>query len=749
MLYLRQPDRSKEQRVYHTWRVHLPRAGRFDVSQATAWFASLHPLLLDSDATLTAEFRSQEHELQLRITAPAAFEAALKGQLAAWFPGAGLEHVADDVTPSISVEQPLTVGSSEILPINLAVDGSTDPLLGVVGAMTETSIPCGLRVTCRREPQGWADWSRAALRALQAGQVITPRALPLWRQLLTELAEHVVGRPLSTSTQHPMPPGAREAAAEKAQAVVLEASVSVWAQDASEGDAKATTASLAALVTRAFRNAGGNALTIAGQMQRFTSEDAASETTAFTAFSVAELASLFHLPTSQHPLVSTSPARQVPLEPIYSIEQPVPASGAVVLGEAITREGARPFGLGIAERRMHLYVVGKTGTGKSTLLANLAKQDLEQGAGLALIDPHGDLAERVLALVPPHRAGDLLYFNAADTDFPVGFNLLASSSPSQRPLIASGVVGVFKKLYGESWGPRLEHFLRNAVLTLLESPSPSLLLLPRLLTDTPFRRRLLIRVRDPLLRSFFMQEYEQYDARFRAEAISPILNKVGQFLASPVVRHIVGQRGAGFDLRRLMDSRGIFIANLASGRIGEDNCDLLGGLLVAGFQLAAMSRANQREEERHDFQLLVDEFQHFANDAFSSILSEARKYRLSLTLSHQYLDQLPPGISDAIFGNVGSLCVFRVGAGDTVRLVRELAPSFDGQDLVHLPNHHFCARINRQGEPIPPFSARSLPPPREHSALSPLIERSRRRWARSRAEVELEIADLWEGRIDP
>jgi hypothetical protein len=271
-------------------------------------------------------------------------------------------------------------------------------------------------------------------------------------------------------------------------------------------------------------------------------------------------------------------------------------------------------------------------------------------------------------------------------------------------------------------------------------------LLPRLLTDRGFRRQVVHQARDPVIRTFFAEEFEKYDARWRAEAISPILNKVGQFLASPLVRNIVGQTRPGLEVRALMDEGGILIANLAAGKIGEDNAALLGGLLVVAFQLAAMGRAEQSEEERRDFYLLVDEFQRFSNDAFATILAEARKHRLALTLSHQYLDQVPPPITDAVLGNVGTLSVFRVGAPDTTRLVRELAPAFDGQDLVHLPNYRFCVRITRIGETLPAFSARTSLQPDGRRDLRPVIDASRRRWARARSQVELDLADLWEGR---
>jgi hypothetical protein len=463
--------------------------------------------------------------------------------------------------------------------------------------------------------------------------------------------------------------------------------------------------------------------------------------------SAGELASLFHVPAAGHPLLPSASSRRV-APPLRLTVAAAEDLAMTRLGEALAPGEPIPFGLGREERRLHAYVTGKTGTGKSTLLATTIQQDLAAGRGVGLIDPHGDLAERLLTLVPPERDQQVLYFNPADTAYPVGFNLLGATLPAERPLVASGVIAVFKKLHQEFWGPRLEHILRQAVLTLLETPSPTLLLLPRLLTDRGYREHALRFVRDPVLSHFFREEFERYDPRWRAEAIAPILNKVGPLLATPLTRHIIGQSQPGFSLRQVMDEGGIFIANLASGRIGEDNAALLGGLLVAGFQLAAMARADQREAARRDFYLVVDEFQHFANDAFALIFSEARKYRLSLTLSHQYLGQLTPAMSEAVLGNVGSLAVFRVGAPDAARLVKELAPSFDLQDLVYLPNHQFCARLTQAGETLPAFSARTLPLPAPARDPAPLIARSRQRWGRPRTAVEMEIADLWEGRLD-
>jgi len=737
------PGRSPDVAI-GSWEIVIPRDARFGVAQAQAWFESLKPLFTPG-ATASIELCNHSRRLCLRLTAPHSWEQVLRGQTAAWFPEARLQPVAEQSSTLPVAIQVMATTKPEILPIRLGAETEIDPLLGLIGALTHAPNDCGFRLAWRAEPREWRRWSRDALLALSTGRRVLPRRWPTWLRVGVDLALSVYADAFSVKPSEASK-ATVDVASTKMSAPVFEAHLALWATGPTSEAAQHQVQQLAAYLTQSLHDPIANTLAPVGapMVSRPHQPDRAIGP-AWRVYTSAELASLVHLPNSVHPLVPTETGRLVPPSTELLNGGDRRDAHLTWLGEALTRERPEPFGLQAEERRLHLYVVGKTGTGKSTFLTNIAHQDLERGHGLGLIDPHGDLAERVLALVPPSRHHDVLYFNAADATYPVGFNPLATRTLAERPLIASGVVGVFKKLYGDSWGPRLEHFLRNAVLALLESPSPSLLLLPRLLNDKAYRQHLLIYVRDPLLRTFFLEEYERYDPRWRAEAISPILNKVGQFLSSPVVRHIVGQSGSGFNLRELMDRRGIFIANLASGRIGEDNCSLLGGLLVTAFQLAAMSRANIPEGERQDFYLLVDEFQHFANDAFGTILSEARKYRLALTLSHQYLDQVPPTISDAVFGNVGSLAAFRVGAGDVARLGREFAPAFDGQDLVHLPNYHFCARLARPSGSLPAFSARTIPAPSGINDPQTLIDLSRRRWARPRSEVAAEIERTWLG----
>jgi hypothetical protein len=371
---------------------------------------------------------------------------------------------------------------------------------------------------------------------------------------------------------------------------------------------------------------------------------------------------------------------------------------------------------------------------------------IRAGRGLALIDPHGDLAEAIIETVPGHRTNEVVLFDAGDRDYPLSYNVLSCKEADQRGLVASAVVSAFKKLYGDSWGPRLEHIFRNALLALLEVPGTSLLSLQRLLGDTQYRKDLTGRVHDPVVRTFWDREFATWKPQYRAEAVAPIQNKIGQFLSMPILRAIVGQSRSSLDLRRVMDDGQILIVNLSKGRIGEDGSTLLGSLLVSGIQLAAMSRADVPEKQRRDFSLYVDEFQNFATDSFATILSEARKYRLSLILANQYLAQMEEATAAAVFGNVGSLLVFQVGATDAEALAEQLGGDATPQDLMALPKYRAYARLLVDGMPSRPFSIETLPPPRhnEDRMRSEIIRRtSRHRYTRPAAQVEAEIREAF------
>lgn len=399
--------------------------------------------------------------------------------------------------------------------------------------------------------------------------------------------------------------------------------------------------------------------------------------------------------------------------------------------------GKSLFGIHPNDARHHCYIIGKTGSGKTTLLRNLILQHIALGHGVGLIDPHGDLAEDLLDHIPPRRADDLVYFHPGDLEFPIGLNVLANVPPDERNLVASGIVGAFRSIWPDSWGPRLEYILHNAIAALTECPNTSLLGVNRLLTDVAYRAWVVQQVTDPFVREFWEVEFESYDPRFRREAIAPIQNKIGQFLQSPALRNILGQVSSKVSIPFMMDNRRIFIANLSKGQLGHDKANLLGSLLVTQFQLAAMARTKQPEHERNDFHLFVDEFQNFTTDAFAAMLAEARKYRLCLTLSHQYIGQVSLPVRQAVFGNVGTLISFRVGHADGDALHDEFGEEFHPRQFVDLEKFETLVSLHESDGSQAPFRASTLPPLQmRHERKHKLIARSRERFATPRKVIE-------------
>jgi len=412
-------------------------------------------------------------------------------------------------------------------------------------------------------------------------------------------------------------------------------------------------------------------------------------------------------------------------------------SQQLVLGARISGEFAT---LDAEERRRHLYLVGQTGTGKSTLLLNLIAQDLAAGEGLALLDPHGDLAEAVLMHVPKGRTNRFVYVNPADAERPIGFNPLSAVPEELKPIVADGVVSAFRHVWPESWGPRLDYILTNAIRALLDVPGATLLMLPRLLIDEPFRIRLIEQhVRDPMVRSFWLTEYAGYGDHFRAEAISPIQNKIGKALIEPRLRNMLAQPSNTITLRRLMDEGALVICNLSKGRLGEGVAHLLGALLTTAIAQAALSRADIPISKRRVFHLYADEFQSFATESFALVLSEARKYGLTLTVAHQYLEQLPDRLRAAVFGNVGSILACRTGAADAPMLAAQIGLGGDDA-LLDLPNFAAWARLLKGGVPTSPLRLNLCPAPgTRRSSPHRLIDESRRRFGRPRSDVEARI----------
>lgn len=402
------------------------------------------------------------------------------------------------------------------------------------------------------------------------------------------------------------------------------------------------------------------------------------------------------------------------------------------------------IGISVADRRYMVYVIGRTGMGKSTLLYNLLVQDLRAGRGLCLIDPHGDLAEAVVKAVPKHRKNEVIYLNTADVDHPIGMNVFKHDSASERHLIAANLMSVFRKSWADFWGPRMSYLLHNSILALIEYPDSTLLWLVRLLTDEDFRQRVIERVSDPVVKHYWQKEFTKIPKRELGNVLSPVQNKIGAYLTNRPLRNILSQTNNEIDFNDLLNNKKILIVNLAKGKIGEDAANLLGSLLVTKIQLAAMARAGTPEDERQDFYLYVDEFHNFTTESFADILAEVRKYRLNLVLANQYLGQLDDTIRDAVLANAGTLITFRVGPEDALILQREFEPHYTWTQLVNLSAYEICYKLMNNGEIDRAYTATTLKPmtlqnetPQE--TLEDIIQQSRMRYSRDRKKVEQSI----------
>ncbi|MBI4713989.1 type IV secretion system DNA-binding domain-containing protein [Candidatus Uhrbacteria bacterium] len=409
------------------------------------------------------------------------------------------------------------------------------------------------------------------------------------------------------------------------------------------------------------------------------------------------------------------------------------------------RNSMTKFGIKTDDRRRHVYVIGKTGMGKTTLLENFILSDIYAGHGCCYVDPHGDTAEKLIDYIPSWRINDVIYFNPSDVDFPIGFNILEAVSERHKHLVASGMMGVFKKIWENMWSSRMEYILNNTILALLDNPGQTLLGINRMLSEEEFRNRIVGNVSDPVVKQFWLKEFASYNDKYAQEAVAPIQNKIGQFLSASVIRNIVAQVKSTIQIRDIMDSEKIFIINLSKGRIGEDNSRLLGGLLITKLQLAAMERVDVPEKDRKDFYLYVDEFQNFAVESFAGILSEARKYRLCLTMAHQYIAQLTDEVREAVFGNVGTIISYRVGSPDGLYMEKEFAPRFMPEDIINLPKYNVYLKLLIDGVSSQPFSAITLPPISKRTGSEERVIRvSRERYANPRKDIEDKILK-WSG----
>jgi hypothetical protein len=466
---------------------------------------------------------------------------------------------------------------------------------------------------------------------------------------------------------------------------------------------------------------------------------------------IEEVASLYHLPHVSVETPGVAYTNTKVGEPPANLPTPVNTEPVALslIGSTNFRQANIKFGIKRADRKRHLYIVGKSGVGKSYLLELLTISDLYHNQGFAVVDPHGDFAQDVMKYIPKERIDDVVYFNPADIEYPIGFNPMEVYDENKRNTVASEIIGVLKKMFGDSWGPRLEHILRFTLLALLESPDSTLLGITRMLTDKKYRNEVVKNVTDPVVKAFWVNEFAAWNDKFASEAVAPVLNKVGAFTANPLIRNVIGQPKSTFNIREMMDQGKILIVDLSRGKIGEDNAGILGALIITKIQLDAMSRADISDiEARRPFYLYVDEFQNFATESFAVILSEARKYGLYLTVANQYIAQMPEEVRDAVFGNVGSMITYRVGADDATYLAKYFEPVFEPVDLTNLGIQNIYVTMSIDGETSQAFSARTLHRPDPHEDLTTtIIEHSRTRYTNPRKQVEEEIV-AWSGFVN-
>jgi len=743
--------------------VLVPRENDKSALAAEQMFASVHGILGDlirGEDIISFEIISSDDDgIRFYIVTPKHLAKFVEGQMYAQYPNADISYVEDYATRANGNDDTfVTCGEIEmekdsIFPIKTFRNFEVDPLAAITGAMSDLAKgeKAWLQIVIRPVSNFWQKDSKKYITAIKEGKDLNGESI--FSKIVGGLVK--IGNTLSTSEASPakkevvkLEPGQEEELKEietKMLKLGFEVKIRVVTkaetQERSEQILRDVTASFKQFTTAHLNNFIHSKPTKTGKeiydeyVIRHMDADEPD------ILNIEELASLYHLPNISVETPNIAWSRSRKLEP--PMNMPTAKDGDVtIFGETDYRGATVQFGLKKTDRARHFYLLGKTGVGKSTVFKNMFISDILAGDGACFVDPHGDTVEDLLDHIPPNRIDDVIYFNPTDVNHPVGFNLLELKDKSQRDLIADGVVEVFKKQFGDSWGPRLQYILTNTVATALEAQGTTLLAVLRMLTDNSYRKFILKQVNDPILYKFWTEEFAQMsqNPRLLAEAVAPIQNKVGRFVSSAVTRNIIGQVKSTIDLREIMDNRKILLVNLAQGRLGEETASLLGGMIITRLQATAMERVDMPESERKDFFLYVDEFQNFATESFAKILSEARKYHLSLTMTNQYIDQLPLTVRQAIFGNVGTLGSFVVSQSDASILEKEFAPVVSSDDLVSLDSHAMYVKLCIDGMTSIPFSAKSLPVRyQKFDCKQEIIEKSREKYGMEREVIEDKI----------
>jgi hypothetical protein len=759
---------TKEEKVMETIRnplvmqILVPRENDRTPLAAEQMFASIHGILGDSNKSvdmLSFEIISSgDSGIEFYAVVPGHLAKFVEGQMYAQYPNADIRYVKDYTDrKSANGNSFVTTGEVElekdyIFPIKTFRNFEVDPLAAITGAISDFKLgeSAWIQVLVRPVSNYWQPNSKKYIAAIREGK--DPYRGGFWEKVSKLLAG--LGKAMSTDDSVTrkesvrLEPGQEEELSEIENKmlklgfefcirVVTKAPTQIKSEqilrDIVASFKQFTTAHLNSLVHSAPQTDGKQIYN--DYIYRYLPSEVVD------ILNIEELASLYHMPNISVETPNIAWSRSKKLEPPMNIPK-VGENGVTIFAETDYRGSKVEFGLKGEDRRRHFYLLGKTGVGKSTVFKNMFVADILRGDGACIVDPHGELVDELLDLIPPERIDDVVYFNPTDINYPVGFNLLELKDKSQRDLIADGVVEVFKKQFGDSWGPRLQYILTNAVATCLEAQGTTLLSVLRILMDKNYRKFLLKQVNDPILHKFWEEEYAQMsqNSRLLSETLSPIQNKIGRFISSAVTRNIIGQVKSTIDLRDIMDNNKILLVNLAQGKLGEETAALLGGMIITRLQSTALERVDTPQEQREDFYLFVDEFQNFATDSFAKILSEARKFRLNLTMTNQYIDQIPLTVRQAIFGNVGTLGAFVVSQSDASILEKEFAPNISSSDLVSLDSHSMYLKLCIDGRTSVPFSARSLPPRFEPFGLkSEVVSRSREKFGVPREEIEDKI----------
>ena len=752
--------------------LEIPKANDKQELAAEQLFASLHGILRDSaelkysegiQEHLSFEIASVDGQIRFYVWTPKILQNFVEGQIYSQYPTVQIHEANEDYALTnfknhkVTYIADLDLIEDDALPIKTFQNFEVDPLAGITGALAKlesSGDEMWVQILVKPVSDDWHKDSEKWISRTKAGKSggfsfkgfdatwITGVLEALWRPPETGIGGGATVPELSERQKTQI-----AEAEKKAAKLGYEVKIRLVYAGDSTTDARLKMQALAGTFKQ-YNYANLNGFKIVDPS--FKKEDLSFYQKRLMGNSgyilnIEELASIFHLPHTNVETPNVVWASSKTAEP--------PSKLPVITGNRSVDEEISAFGLtnfrGInhqfgllrKDRSRHIYIIGQTGTGKSGLLELLALSDIFHNHGYAVIDPHGDFAVDNLRFIPGSRVEDVVYFNPADTAFPLGFNPLEVTDPNQKNSISSEVIGVLKRMFGESWGPRLEYILRYTILALLDRPSTTMLDITRMLTDKKFREETLTYCQDAVVLNFWRVEFGTWNDKFVAEAVAPVLNKVGAFTANPIIRNIIGQPKSTFNIRQIMDEGKILVVNLSKGLIGEDNAAILGSFLVTKIQLAAMSRSDIANiEDRRPFYLYVDEFQNFATDSFATILSEARKYGLNLTVANQYISQMSDTVRNAVFGNVGTMISFRVSADDAPILSKQFEPQFEPGDLLQMNNRHFIINMVIKGEKAPAFSATTLTlPPQQIDNTGRIVENTRRKYSRLRADIEKEI----------